>query len=389
MDKTECPGKDVAHEGRVCVFSQRNLQRLVSRCADYRFEDVISEVDDADLVAPGVRRSFMIRQRVANRLAQHLSVSSLGPGAEKVMLEKNYDLFFAKFLFPSDLLALNAVLGWRRRSKIAICWLAELWVNQLDKLGGHLKILSKFDHVLLNCSASVQPLQDAIGRPCSYVVPGIDAVLFCPYPNPPVRCIDVYSMGRRSDATHKALLRMAERGSFFYVYDTIHRMDTFHPLQHRSLVANIAKRSRYFVVNAAKIDRQFETRGQSEIGYRFLEGAAAGTVMIGEPPTNSFFLQNFDWTDAVVHVPFDTTDMAGILAELDSQPDRLDQIRRSNITNSLLRHDWAYRWKAILSMAGLKPRARLAARERRLKELAKAVERASSDIRTGVAQKIK
>jgi hypothetical protein len=308
----------------------------------------------------------------------------------KLPLAKSYDLFFAKCLFPRDLLALNAIPGWRQHSKVAVCWLAEIWVSQLDELKGHLKILSQFDYVLLNCSESAQPLQEAIGRPCSYVVPGIDAILFCPYPNPAARCIDVYSMGRRSEVTHKALLKMAENGSFFYVYDTIHQMDTFYPSQHRGLVANIAKRSRYFVANAAKIDRPFETLGQSEIGYRFLEGAAAGAVMIGEPPTNKVFAEHFDWTDAVVHVPFDTADIGGILADLDSQPARLKEIRKNNITNSLLRHDWAYRWRAILGMAGLKPRARLEARERRLKELAEEIEQASSsDMPTGVAQKMK
>ncbi|UCG59802.1 MAG: glycosyltransferase family 1 protein [Phycisphaerales bacterium] len=388
MDRTECPVRDVAAEARICIFSQRNLQRLVSRCADYRFEDVICEVDDVDLLAPGRGKSFEIGRRISNRLAQHLSVSSVSPGVEKVTLGKSYDLFFAKCLFPSDLLALNAVPGWRQRSKVAVCWLAEIWVNQLDKLKGHLKILSQFDYVLLNCSASSQPLQDAIGRPCSYVVPGIDAMLFCPYPNPPVRCVDVYSLGRRSEVTHKALLKMAESNSFFYVYDTIHRMDTFHSSQHRTLVASIAKRSRYFVANAAKIDRHFETQGQSEIGYRFLEGAAAGAVMLGEPPTNEAFAENFDWADAVIHMPFDTPDVGEILSDLDSQHERLEDIRRNNVANSLLRHDWAYRWRAILYMAGLEPRARLEAREKRLKELAEEVEETSSNIPTGVVQKV-
>jgi len=153
-------------------------------------------------------------------------------------------------------------------------------------------------------------------------------------------------------------------------------MQTFYPQQHRSLVANIAKRSRYFLANVAKINYRSETHGQSEIGFRFFEGAAAGTVMIGEHPENEAFRKHFDWPDAVIQVPYDTANIAEVLADLDSQPERLERIRKNNIVQCLLRHDWAYRWRAILEMVGLEPRPGLLAREERLRKLAEHVQQA-------------
>jgi len=44
--------------------------------------------------------------------------------------------------------------------------------------------------------------------------------------------------------------------------------------------------------------------------------------------------------------------------------------RRRKRAITLLRHDWVYRWKAILDFAGLEPEPALAVREKRLKELA-------------------
>ena len=67
--------------------------------------------------------------------------------------------------------------------------------------------------------------------------------------------------------------------------DSYQDMAVMEPLdyrQHRELFANMAKRSRYFLVSPAKIDRTDETRGQVEIGHRYFEGAAAGAVMIGQ-----------------------------------------------------------------------------------------------------------
>jgi len=36
----------------------------------------------------------------------------------------------------------------------------------------------------------------------------------------------------------------------------------------------------------------------------------------------------------------------------------------------MLRHDWVYRWKELFRVAGIKPSARMAAREHRLKDMA-------------------
>jgi len=72
---------------------------------------------------------------------------------------------------------------------------------------------------------------------------------------------------------------MAEKGQIFYIYDTIHKMNTLYYKEHRNLVANIAKRSRYFMVNPGKIDEPLETHGQREIGSRFFEGLAAGEAL--------------------------------------------------------------------------------------------------------------
>ncbi len=376
MRMRQQPNFGVSSEARICVFSQRQLQRLVSACGDYEFEDLICEFDDADVLTPQPRYDFVVTRKISNQLTRHASVASFNPGVKKLRISRGYELFFAKFLGLSGLLSLNALGKWREHCRVAICWLDEIWVRDVPILRGYSKILSQFDYIILNCSASVQPVQDLAKRPCVYIPPGIDAIKFCPYPDPPLRSIDVYSIGRRSQVTHRALLKMAEQKHIFYVYDTILGMQMVSPGEHRSLTANMAKRSRYFLVNPGKIDRQFETGGQSELGFRYFEGAAAGTVMIGEYPETEVFREHFGWPDAVVHVPFDAPNIAKILADLDSQPARMEQARKSNIVQSLLRHDWAYRWGTVLDMAGLKPKAALIDRLEYLKRMAEDVKKA-------------
>jgi len=376
MGKAQDINSGVTTAPRICIFSQRHLHRLVSRCPMYEFEDVICEIDDVEVLVPESNRSFPVCQKIANRLARHISIASLNPGVRELRLDRNYELFVAMCQFPSDLLSLNALKGWKKCCQTSICWLAELWAGELAKFKGHSKLLSQFDYVVLNFTATVPLVEKVVDGTCTYMPPGVDAITFCPYPNPPTRCVDVHNLGRKSLVTHEALLKMADQGKIFYIYDTIPNMCTFYPKQHRNLVASIAKRSRYFLAYPAKVDQKCETHGQSETGYRFYEGAAAGTIMIGEKPDNEAFRKQFDWPDAVIRVPYDTANIAEVLADLDSQPERLARIRKNNVINCLLRHDWVYRWRAILDMVGLEPRPGLLAREERLRKLAEQVQQA-------------
>jgi hypothetical protein len=354
---------------RILMFSHRNFQRHVWRSVSYEFEDVIREVDDVEILTPEPHRAFFIREKVANQLARHLSLA-INPGVGKIRAKRKYDLFFAACTFVRDLPSVNTIEGWTEQCGTSICWIEESWAGELHKWTGHLKILSKFDYVVLSCSGSVQAIQDRIGRPCFYMPFGVDTIRFCPYPNPPVRCVDFYSLGRRSPVIHDALLKMAEQDRIFYIYDTTKMMEMLNHKEHRALVASIAKRSRYFFANTAKFDQTHETQEQGEIGPRFFEGAAAGTVMIGDYPENQAFREHFDWPDAVIRLPLNSPDVAKLVSDLDKQPDRQKVIRTNNVVESLLRHDWVYRWRAVLEIVGLEPTPGMVAREKCLKELA-------------------
>ena len=77
--------------------------------------------------------------------------------------------------------------------------------------------------------------------------------------------------------------------------------------------------------------------------------------MIGQVPKCDAFQATFDWPDAVIEIRTDGSDVAEVLSGLAAQPERLRDISRRNSMQALLRHDWAYRWKKILGIAGLRP----------------------------------
>ena len=185
--------------------------------------------------------------------------------------------------------------------------------------------------------------------------------------------IDVYSIGRRSEGIHRALLEAGARKDIFYISDTfpeIAEMEPYDHRQHRDFIANLAKRSRYFLVAPGKVNAPGETLGQSELGHRYFEGASAGAVMLGQVPESLAFADLFPWPDAVVPIRPDGADTMQTIASLNAEPERLAAISRKNAVEALLRHDWVHRWKQVLSCAGLPPTPEMSARELRLRELA-------------------
>jgi len=364
---------------RILMLSQRNLAPVISRCTSYELEDVVCAVDAVDFVAPAYRdlgikiiQPFEILQLIVNRLGERTAaVRRLNPGIRSSRAQGRYDLFFSICQFVTDLPALNALQGWRECSRTAACWIEEIWARDIPRMRSQLALLRQFDYLFVGCRGSVEPLQEATGRPCVYLPPGVDCLRFVPGQLAPPRVIDVYAMGRRHPDTHAALLEWARGGGHFYLHDTFRgNVAVGSPAAHRDMLAGLIKRTRYFLANRAKVDVPGETEGQQEVGFRFFEGAAAGVVMIGEPPNVASFSENFDWPDAVVRLPLGSTEIGALIDELERQPERVARIRRDNVANALRRHDWVYRWNQVLEVVGLEPTAAARNRQARLAALA-------------------
>jgi hypothetical protein len=360
---------------RICMPSGRNFKKKAWQCGHYEAQDVLAEVDDIDLLCLEPGRGYEFKELWQRRLMYRdisRRVVFANPGLHAVRLTKEYDLFLARCQTYKDLLDINAIEGWKDRCRTSVCWIDEMWAAQIPTQKYWLHALNQFDHVFIGCRGTVGPLSKALGRPIRWLPGAVDTLRFTPYPDPPASVIDVYSIGRRREGIHQRLLQAAKRKDMFYIYDTfLASLSEVHDhRQHRDHFANIAKRSRYFMVAPGKVDSIAETGGQSEVAHRYYEGAAAGAVMIGEAPKVEAFQQMFPWPDAVIEVQLDGSDVIEILADLASDPERVSAASQRNAVGALLRHDWVYRWKKVLRVAGLEPSAGMMERECHLKDLA-------------------
>ncbi len=360
---------------RIAVITERESFPMVYRCNGFELEDVICAADDVDLVEVRLtsRPERPLAERMMRRVGRALDLEIAR--AERIarpQLRHEYEVIFIGLTGAMQLAKYAPYFAeWKDKARLVVCYLEELWSDWL-KHESLIEPLTAFDHVLLGCNGTVDELCSAIRRPVTYLTPAVDMERFCPYPNPPRRTIDVRSMGRRSEKTHRALRRWAEATGATYLYDSRSRAvpSLRRPAEHRDLTAEVLKRSRYFLVNPPKVDRPEDTAGQQEIGLRFYEGAGAGCVLLGQSPRCAAFDENFDWPDAVVELPYDSEDAPEVIRALDADPARVARIRRENVARCLERHDWVHRWIFALGELGLLPREAAVERRRRLAERA-------------------
>jgi len=360
--------------------------RQVFRSGLYEAQDVLVGCDDVDVIHLEASKGWAFGEKVLRRLVYHdvsRKLVSLNPGLRPVRLTRDYEVFIVVSPFLWDVWYANAIQGWRDHCRTSVCWIDELWSNHVPWLQYWLPVLSRFDYVIVGIGGSGKTLGNAIGRPCHEIQGGVDTIRFSPYPNPPERVVDVYSIGRRWEGIHRSLLKLAAK-KIFYIHDTLDHTaisETQDYAQHRDLYANLAKRSRFFLVAPGKMNIPEETQGQAAVGFRYFEGSAAGAVLAGQAPDCEAFRRHFDWPHAVIEIQPDGSDAAQVISSLSAEPERLREISCRNAEQALRRHDWVYRWREILGIAGLKPTPAMEAREKRLGELAE-LARESSNLGT-------
>jgi Glycosyl transferases group 1 len=363
---------------RILITSMRGFHSEAYRSAEYEFEDSICQFENVDILTPSLASGLgsTASKRLSNYIGTKIGKKELlKSGCITSIVERKYDLFFFVCQHFWDVTCINSIKGWRENSYKAAIWIDEIWIKELrsSKTKVCIELLKDFDYVFTTQSASAPVIADLINRPCYTLPYGIDAIKFCPYPNPPQRNIDIYSVGRRSPIAHKSLLDYADQKNLLYLYDSLKGMQMTNYKEHRHLYSDLIKRSRYFITNKAKFDTPDQTGGQEELGSRFFEGAAGGAVMIGIPPSCEAFTTNFDWNDAVINIPYNAANVGDIIAEIDTQPERLHYISQNNIINTLLRHDWIYRWAKILEKVGLDTTPQMAKKRNQLQNLAEIV----------------
>lgn len=334
---------------RVMLYSTRRFLPEVSRCHLYEFQDVVAKIEGADVVAPdGIDLELPPKvTRVTDRL--RIIVKRM-PRAKPFRIERNYDVLLAAVQGVTDLWGLEEA-DWGSRFKIKVCLMTDVWLHLLNHRSV-VEALADFDVVLSYGANSVRTLQDLLPRTKVVHLPAsVDTLRFAPLGRQPPRFIDLFSMGRRSEQTHRSLAEWALQTGSFYYRDVMQIAPVVDHVEYRNQLASLAQRAKFFIAYRGLVNKPKVT--QHEVGVRYYEGAASGTLLLGEAPQNEVFPQLFDWPDPVIHLPYGSSDGPRVMAETLADAERVAEMRKNNVAHSLARHDTAHRWKDVLELLNM------------------------------------
>lgn len=368
--------------GRKCLLASTcnaDLQPWNGVC--YELLDVIASIEDAVSVTPSGRCHFSetlprtkeilaeLALRIGVRL--HRLVGGHGHRLDRVELDDDYDLAFFVCQFVTELPDFEQIKGWRERSGFAAIFILEGWSSTFAANSRLLRLLDRYDHVCVLNGSSIEALRQYTSTPISQLSTASDCLLATPFPHHPARSVDFTCIGRRKPEVHELLLALAQAEGQFYHYDVWRNLllgDSW--ASARRFNAELIKRSRYYLAWDPKIANPDKLRilgAEEALSTRYFEGIAGGAVLIGSGPDCPEFAAAFDWPDAVVELG---DDPLAVIRELDADAVRTARIRQANMTNALLRHDWAHRWRQVLEVAGAAPTALHEARMQRLAGIA-------------------
>jgi len=360
---------------KVVILSPRLNFKNVGRACSYEFEDAVQGFSNGQILAPRLKlvpasdeQNWEQTSKFQKFFGHNLFHLSKQFGwYQPIQLESPCDLLFVLCGALPDIQIMKSLPGWRRKCRLAVCWIEDIWNSSLDQWAKLFPLLQRFDRIYIGTSTTLPKAQKILSPNCRYLPPGVDALKFCPPSLHDPRPIDVMFFGRRSAEMHQSLYRWAQANKRFYQFDTFApQRNVTDPTEHRQFTADMIQRTKFFIANKAQMTNSALTGGQEDLSFRFFEGAAAGAVLLGHRPDIPAFHENFNWPDATIHVPAHSKDLPQHIEALEKDPERTRKIRQNNVVHSLQRHDWVYRWEALLHDLGFPLGEKIMARKHHL-----------------------
>jgi hypothetical protein len=227
--------------------------------------------------------------------------------------------------------------------------------------------LKKLDHLFVMSADLATETHQTHGISTSFLPIGIDTAKFGGYRQQ--RSIDILSYGRTDDALHRHLAQHYNQPDCdrLYLHSTFRHPHIDQPTQHMALLVKLLKRSKINLCFESVNKARFQ--GGSPLLYRWLEGWAAGCMIVGKKPTGQGVSALMDWPNSTIELPDHAPDWLPFLEALLNDEGRWADVSWRNYWECLQRHDWRYRLRDLFDCLGLPIPLRLQEEIARLHQL--------------------
>lgn len=337
------------------VVSSRRLWDLPWTAYCTELESVLAELLDADTVEID-RRDGRIAAVLAPRFRAR-NVAARWPPLRSFDWEvpdRRYDLALVVVNDLRQLGVLAALPSWRSLAHTFVAYVYEIWPAWVPAASPVIEqVVAHLDHLFVGIRVGAEAVQAATSTPVSFLLPAVDTLAISPAVSVDDRRIDVSNRGRRDPRQHELLASWARRTGAFYEFDTLRDGVVAEPFEHRRHYYEQTARSLAFVANPARFDLPELSAGVAEVGLRYLEALACGTVLIGDHPPGSACRRTLGDPPGVADLPAGAPALGGELEQLLGAPSTLHELGLANRAWALAHHDVVHRWDVMAATLGI------------------------------------
>lgn len=337
------------------VVSQRNLWDVpwVAYCTE--FEDVLVDILGADTAT--LRR---VDGRVAAALEPRFRLRNLAARWPPLRTftwdppRHTYDLAVVVVNDLRQLGVLAAIPSWRSLARTFVAYVFEVWPVWVGPASPVVReVVDRLDHLFVGIRSGAEALETCTTAPVTFVPPAVDVLAAPVFADPADRRIDVSNRGRRSGAQHVALSEWAHRTGAYYEFDTLLDARLADGREHRRHYYEQIARSRAFVANPARFDLPELCGAAQEVGLRYLEALACGTVVLGGHAGSPVLRRVLVDPPGFVELAVDAEHLGLDVQELLGDHRTLLELGLANRSLAVAHHDVLHRWQLMAAELGL------------------------------------
>ena len=250
---------------------------------------------------------------------------------------------------PSDLGMINAIPGCRKKFSKIYGFVTDSYFQP-----GFVKETALFDAITVTAYEDVEYPKVRFGIPIHQLYQGADCLNWVPR-KLKNREIDIISFGRTPPSYHTCFSQCFHPASSPYLYLHSPLGNLSGPSVHleRGMLFKLLHRSRISLAFHLYVEPQGDRPRSMMVTSRWLESLLSGCIVAGRRPVSRMADDMLCWPNATVELSENPQCASEELISLLSCNDSLEQQRRTNIFQTLTRHDWRYRIETFCRIMNL------------------------------------
>ena len=293
---------------------------------------ILARVFQAELLSPAIQPNSLLRRITGREKLQFAPLECSGG-----------DVLFVVARGPEDLAMVNSIRNVRAKFSRIHAFVTDTYFQ-----AGFYAETALFDSITVTAHEDQDFPAQKFGIKVHQLHQGTDALQWAPR-QAFAREIDVMSFGRTPPSYQRALTQSFHRmdSPYLYLHSPLGNLSGPTVQVERAMLFKLLHRTRVSLAFHLLIEPQGGRPRSMMVTSRWLESLLSGCVVAGRRPVSRMADEMLDWPGSTIELSAVPEEAVHELQSLLQNEGELQQQRRSNVRNTLERHDWRLRIQSL------------------------------------------